>query len=131
MSSMAVDGLATSPETGPEQPPASPRLALAEPPAVTQRDRLRPLEVAQCSLCGVARPLGLLVPDGGQACADIRWYCKDAKSCAERWTTARPPRPAHTPAVPGTAVASAAELTPDAAPTKRPDGKVQQAQSAG
>ena len=79
MSSMAVDGLTTSPETRPEQPPASPRLALAEPPAATQRDRLRPLKVAQCSLCGIARPLGLLVPDGGQACADIRWYCRDAK----------------------------------------------------
>jgi hypothetical protein len=43
-------------------------------------------------LCGIELPLGLLVPDGGQACADIRWYCKDAKSCTERWTAARPPR---------------------------------------
>ena len=131
MSSMAVDGLATSPETGPEQPPASPRLALAEPPAVTQRDRLRPLEVAQCSLCGVARPLGLLVPDGGQACADIRWYCKDAKSCAERWTTASRPRRAHMPAVPGTAVAGTTEPVPDEAPAERLDGMLEQAQSAG
>jgi hypothetical protein len=104
MSSMAVDGLVTSPETGSEQPPANPRLALAEPPAAAHGDRLRPLEVAQCSLCGIARPLGLLVPDGGQACADIRWYCKDAKSCTERWTTANRPRTAHAPAVPGTAV---------------------------
>jgi len=129
MSSMAVDGLATSPETGPEQPPAS--LAPAEPPAVTQRDRLRPLEVAQCSLCGVARPLGLLVPDGGQACADIRWYCKDAKSCAERWTTASRPRRAHMPAVPGTAVAGTTEPVPDEAPAERLDGMLEQAQSAG
>jgi hypothetical protein len=95
--------------TGPEQRPAGPRLALAEPPAATRRDRLRPLEAAQCSMCGIALPLGLLVPDGGQACADIRWYCKDAKSCTERWTTARPPGRAHTPAVPGTAVAGAGE----------------------
>jgi len=131
MSSMAVDGLATSPETGPEQPPASPRLALAEPPAVTQRDRLRLLEVAQCSLCGIARPLGLLVPDGGQACADIRWYCKDAKSCAERWTTASRPRRAHMPAVPGTAVAGTTEPVPDEAPAERLDGMLEQAQSAG
>jgi len=50
----------------------------------------RPLQVAQCSLCGIALPLGLLVPDGGESCADVRWYCKDAKSCTERWTTARP-----------------------------------------
>ena len=131
MSSMAVDGLATSPETGPEQPPASPRVALAEPPAATQRDRLRPLEVAQCSLCGIARPLGLLVPDGGQACADIRWYCKDAKSCAERWTTASRPRRAHMPAVPGTAVAGTTEPVPDEAPAERLDGMLEQAQSAG
>ena len=131
MSSMAVDGLATSPETGPEQPPASPRLALAEPPAVTQRDRLRPLEVAQCSLCGIARPLGLLVPDGGQACADIRWYCRDAKSCTERWTTARPTQHAPTLAVPGTAVAGARETAPDEAPADRLDGMPEQAQSAG
>ena len=45
-------------------------------------------------MCGIALPLGLLVPDGGLACADIRWYCKDAKSCTERWTTAGPPGPA-------------------------------------
>jgi len=101
MSSMTVDTLATSPETGPEQPLASPHLALA----ATQPGRPRPLEVAQCSLCGIALPLGLLVPDGGQACPDIAWYCKDAKSCTERWTTAGPPRRAHLPAVPGPAVA--------------------------
>jgi hypothetical protein len=78
-------------ETGPEQLPPSPLPALAEPPAPAPHDRLRPLAVAECSLCGVALPLGLLVPDGGQGCADVRWYCKDAKSCTERWTAARPP----------------------------------------
>ena len=130
MSSMAVAGPVTiPPETGPEQLPARPRLAPAEPPAPAQPDPLRPLEVAQCTLCGIARPLGLLVPDGGQACADIRWYCKDAKSCTERWTTARPPR--HMPAVPGTAVAAAGEPAPDAAPAGRPDGKLEQAPPAG
>ena len=77
-----------SPETGPGQRPAGPVLALAEPPAAAPRDRTRPLEAAQCSMCGIELPLALLVPDGGQACADIRWYCKDVKSCTERWTTA-------------------------------------------
>ena len=119
MSSMAVDGLATSAETGPEQLPASPRLALAEspapepPPAPLPCDRLRPLEVAQCALCGIARPLGLLVPDGSQACADIRWYCKDAKACTERWTTARPPR------------------APDTVPAAPVDGTLEGARSTG
>jgi hypothetical protein len=31
-----------------------------------------------------------MLPDGGQACADIRWYCKDARSCTERWTARLP-----------------------------------------
>jgi hypothetical protein len=130
MSSMAVDRLATPAETEPEQLPASPRPALAGPPAPAQRDRLRPLEVAQCTLCGIAHPLGLLVPDGGQACADIRWYCKDAKSCTERWTTARPPRHADTPAVPATAVAGAGEPAPDTASAQRPDSMLEPAHSA-
>jgi hypothetical protein len=84
-------------ETGPEQLPAGPRLARPKPPAAAQRDRPRALEVAQCSMCGTALPLGLLVADGGQACANIRWYCKDAKSCTERWTTARGPFAASSP----------------------------------
>jgi hypothetical protein len=48
-------------------------------------------------MCGIERPLGLLVPDGGGACADIRWYCKDVKSCTERWTTAVAQKPAYLP----------------------------------
>jgi hypothetical protein len=131
MSSMAVNGLATPPETGPEQRPASPRLPPAEPPAPARRDRLRPLAGAQCALCGITSPLGLLVPDGGQACADIRWYCKDARSCTERWTAARPPRRAHIPAVPGTAVAGAGEPAPDTALAEQLDGMPEQAQRAG
>jgi hypothetical protein len=118
-------------ETGPEPRLSSPRLALAEPPAAAQRDRLRPLEVAQCSMCGIALPLALLVPDGGQACADIRWYCKDAKSCTDRWTTARPPGRAPGPAVPGTATAGDAEPAPEAAPAGRLDGTLEQAMPAG
>jgi hypothetical protein len=129
MSSMAVDELATSPKTGPEQLPANTHPALAEPPAPTQRGGLRPLEVAQCSLCGMSLPLGLLVPDGGPACADIRWYCKDARSCTERWTMAHPPR--HMLADPGTAVAGARAPAPDAAPADRPDVRLEEAQSAG
>jgi hypothetical protein len=56
-------------------------------------DRTRPLASAQCSLCGIALPTGLMVPDGGQACTDIRWYCKDAQSCTERWTASLPRHP--------------------------------------
>ena len=51
-----------------------------------RKDRLRQLQSAQCSLCGMTLPIGMMVPDGGQGCADIRWYCMDVKSCTERWT---------------------------------------------
>jgi hypothetical protein len=122
MNSMAAGLVTMSPERGPEQL-AGPRLALAEPPAPAPRDRLRPLEVARCAMCGIALPLGLLVPDGGQGCADIRWYCKDARSCTERWTTARP---APRPAVPGPAIKGAGEPAPDAAPA----GPLEEARSA-
>ena len=96
----------------------------------TQRDDQRPLPSAQCSLCGIALPTGLMVPDGGQACADIRWYCKDAKSCTERWTTARPSARARTQAVPETAVAGAEEAAPDAASAEPLGGVLKEAQSA-
>jgi hypothetical protein len=82
----------------PEPFPADLRLAPADPAAAEQGEgRLRPLEVAECTMCGVTRPLGLLVPDGSEACADVRWYCKDVRSCTERWTTALPQQPAGLP----------------------------------
>ena len=73
-----------------EQVPLNPRPYSLAPQSGNQP---RPLDVAECSLCGVAHPLGLLVPDGSAACTDVRWYCKDVKSCTERWTTAGPRRP--------------------------------------
>ena len=92
--------LTMSPVSEPEQLPVSSRLDLADSPAAFPGDlHRRPLDVAQCSMCGIALPLGLLVPDGGSACADIRWYCKDARGCTERWTTVRPASRAHVSAV--------------------------------
>ncbi len=44
----------------------------------------------RCWLCGVRLPVALMVPDGGSACADVRWYCRDMRACTERWTK-RPP----------------------------------------
>jgi hypothetical protein len=74
----------------PPAPAISPLAFAASPPAPVLGDsRVRPLEMAVCSLCGTARPLGLLVPDGSPAHADVHWYCKDVRSCTERWTTAR------------------------------------------
>jgi len=90
MASPAPSFMAVVPVVEPEPLPLSPLPdapgTLTLVPADAHR---RPLDVAQCSLCSIALPLGLLVPDGGEACADVRWYCKDAKSCTERWTNAR------------------------------------------
>jgi len=49
----------------------------------------RSLQIARCALCGIELPLALLVPDGGHACADLRWYCQDAQACTQRWTSRR------------------------------------------
>ena len=127
MAPQASSVVTVSQEMGPEQRPAGPRLALAERPAATQRNP-RPLKVAECARCGIALPLAFLVPDGGQACADIRWYCKDAGSCTERWTAAPPPRAP--PTEPRNAVASAGEAFPDAAPAKQLGGKLELAEPA-
>jgi len=90
---------ATCLDTVPDQPAITDPVP-TNPPTATQRKRSRPLEAAQCSLCGIALPLGLLVPDGSPACADIRWYCKDAMSCTKRWTTAHSPGHTHVPTAP-------------------------------
>jgi hypothetical protein len=46
-------------------------------------------QAARCALCGIELPLGLMMPDGGHACADLRWYCQDAEACTQRWTSRR------------------------------------------
>ena len=117
-------------ETGPEQLAITLSPAPAKPLTAMQSNRPRPLEVAQCSMCGIALPLGLLVPDGGQACTDIHWYCKDAMSCTERWTTARPPGRAHMSTAPGDAFAGTGEAVPDRASAERLGSMFEAAQSA-
>jgi hypothetical protein len=104
--------MTTGLEPRPDQITTTPDPAPARPATATQRNQPRPLEMARCSLCGIALPLGLLVPDGGQACADIRWYCKDAMSCANRWTTASPPVRAHMPAAPDDTSPDAGKAAP-------------------
>lgn len=42
-----------------------------------------------CWLCGKSQTTYQLVADGGDACADVRWYCEDARACTERWTARR------------------------------------------
>lgn len=45
--------------------------------------------VVSCGLCGINLHKNQMVPDGGGACADVRWYCKDTQECTERWTASR------------------------------------------
>jgi hypothetical protein len=96
---------------------AAPASSLRDPAA---HNSAGALQVATCALCGLERPLGLMVPDGGSACADLRWYCKDARSCTERWTsrlgapavpTAAAPSPAPQPARPKPAPARSLPAT--------------------
>lgn len=75
--------------------------------ATPRDDRAGAQPSARCYLCGIVLPTGLMVPDGGQACADIRWYCQDTRACTERWT-AHPSRRAH--------------LAPNPAPPPTPAG---------
>ncbi len=117
-------------ETGPDQLAIPPGPASARPPTAARRNRPRPLEVAQCSMCGIALPQGLLVPDGSQVCTDIRWYCKDAVSCTKRWTTAHPPGRAHKPVTPDDAFADAGEAASNRAPAELLGSMFEAAQSA-
>jgi hypothetical protein len=45
--------------------------------------------VVSCWLCGILQHKLQMVPDGSAACADIRWYCKDAQACTDRWSSRR------------------------------------------
>jgi hypothetical protein len=42
--------------------------------------------IRSCWICGIRLPAEHMVADGGSACADVRWYCRDMRGCTERWT---------------------------------------------
>jgi hypothetical protein len=44
-------------------------------------------QVRSCWMCGIRLPVGQLVADGGTACPDVRWYCRDTWACTQRWTS--------------------------------------------
>ena len=43
--------------------------------------------VVSCWMCGIRLHSTQMMPDGGSACADIRWYCTDARACTQRWAS--------------------------------------------
>jgi hypothetical protein len=49
----------------------------------------RRADIVSCWMCGICQLSSQMVPDGGSACDNIRWYCKDPRACTERWTTSR------------------------------------------
>lgn len=53
-------------------------------PAMSGRE---PALVQACWLCGIHLPASQMVPDGGSACLDLRWYCRDTWACTQRWTS--------------------------------------------
>jgi len=93
--------------------------SLRDQTAQRGRGNNRALQVARCSLCGLERPIGLMVPDDGEACADLRWYCRDARSCTERWTS-RLGEPA------GTALTAQSALASTAPANAAPAGQQEQ-----
>ena len=66
----------------------------------------QPVPVRSCWMCGIRLPANQMVADGGSACLDLRWYCRDTWGCTRRWTShparpaARRPDMAETPAAP-------------------------------
>lgn len=50
---------------------------------------VRRAAVVSCWLCGIRLHQNQMVPDGSDACQDIRWYCQDSRSCTERWISAQ------------------------------------------
>ena len=45
--------------------------------------------VVPCWLCGTRLHSAKMMPDGGDACDDIRWYCLSTRACTQRWTASR------------------------------------------
>jgi len=41
--------------------------------------------IVSCWLCGISQHSNRMLPDGGDACHDVRWYCSDVQSCTHRW----------------------------------------------
>jgi hypothetical protein len=75
--------------------PLSHRRALPGSPAAASGDGgAGRAAVRSCWLCGIRMAADHMVADGGPECADVRWYCADARACTERWTTPRPAGPA-------------------------------------
>ena len=46
-----------------------------------------PAASKSCWMCNIRLPADQMVADGGSACLDLRWYCRDIRACTERWNS--------------------------------------------
>jgi hypothetical protein len=66
-----------------------------------------PATVKTCWMCGIRLSADQMIADGGSACPDLRWYCRDTWACTERWiwrsarSAATGQSPGETPKKPG------------------------------
>ena len=92
-------GAPAAPVTAPAPRAAATARAETLPSEQAVADQPRPVQywarqasAKSCWMCGICLPAEQMVADGGSACPDLRWYCRDTPACTERWTsrTARP-----------------------------------------
>ena len=83
-----------APVTVPAPRPATTAGAESLPGARAATDQLRLVQywarqasAKPCWLCGIRLPAEQMMADGGDACSDLRWYCRDTPACTERWTS--------------------------------------------
>ena len=76
--------------------------------------------VVSCRLCAIRLHQNQMVPDGGDACPDLRWYCKDIQACTDRWSSAQRQKRAAEAAAPGKATAALAAQTAKPSADDRP-----------
>lgn len=86
-------------------------LSATGPAGITARGS----ETHSCWLCGTWLHKYQLIPDGGLACSDLRWYCRDVQRCTERWTAGLQGQPAEVEGAAQAAVDAALGRPPVAA----------------
>ena len=62
-------------------------MAVQDLPDAGSGSSVRHAAIVSCWLCGSSLHSNRMVPDGGDACDDVRWYCTDVLSCTHRWIT--------------------------------------------
>jgi hypothetical protein len=87
--------------------------------------------VVSCWLCGIRLHQNQMVPDGGSACVDLRWYCSDVRACTDRWSSAQRQGRARRAATPGKATAAPAAQTAKPSADDRPSQPDAQLAPAG